>query len=81
MTRASGQSKNLESTDHNGACASGRTSRLHFAFLKQSELLAKEQVLGNDGGMGETNNRMGVNNPTFYKSLQILPTDKMKARI
>jgi len=38
--------------DHAGACGSGRTSRLHPTFLKQSELLAKEQVLGDDGGAG-----------------------------
>jgi hypothetical protein len=38
--------------DHEGACGSGRTSRLHPAFLKQSELFAKEQVLGDDGGAG-----------------------------
>jgi hypothetical protein len=38
----------LESKTINGARGRGRTSRLHIAFLKQSELLAEEQVLGND---------------------------------
>ena len=37
--------------DHEGAGGSVRTSRLHLAFLKQSELFAKEQILGHDGGM------------------------------
>jgi hypothetical protein len=34
--------------DHNGARGNGRASRLHITFLKQSELLAKEQVLGDE---------------------------------
>jgi hypothetical protein len=38
----------LGEQDHNGACGNGRTSRLHIVLLKQSELLAEEQVLGND---------------------------------
>ena len=37
---------------HEGACGSGRTSRPHLAFLKQSELFPKEQVLGDESGAG-----------------------------
>ena len=33
-----------------GACSSFRTPRPHLAFLKHSELFAKEKILGDDGG-------------------------------
>ena len=56
--------------DHEGACSSGRTSRLHPAFLKQSELFAKEQVLGDDGGAGGKEQADEQEQATFYRSLQ-----------
>ena len=37
--------------DREGACGSVRTSRPHLALLKQSELFAKEKILGHDGGL------------------------------
>src|SRR5689334_15274956 len=60
--------------DHERARDSGGTSRLDLAFLKQCELFAKKQILGNDCSVGERNNRINVNNPKFYKSSQPLPT-------
>ena len=55
--------------DHAGACGSGRTSRLHPTFLKPSELLAKEQVLGDDGGAGGKEQADEQEQATFYRSL------------
>ena len=58
--------------NHNGARGSGRTARLYPAFLKQSELLAKEEILGNDGGARGKEQPYEREQPTFYKSLQDL---------
>lgn len=38
--------------DHDGTCGRRRAYRLRLAFLEQGEPLAKEQILGNDGGVG-----------------------------
>ena len=54
---------------YDGASGSGRTSRLHPAFLKQSELFAKEQVLGDDGGAGRKEQADEQEQATFYRSL------------
>jgi hypothetical protein len=56
--------------DHESACGSGRTSRLHSAFLKQRELFAKEQGLGDDGGAGGKEQADELEQATFYRSLQ-----------
>ena len=56
--------------DHEGACSSSRTSRFHQAFLKQSELFAKEQVLGDEGGAGGKEQADEQEQATFYRSLQ-----------
>ena len=50
--------------------AAVETSRLHPAFLKQSELFAKEQVLGDDGGAGGKEQADEQEQATFYRSLQ-----------
>jgi hypothetical protein len=52
--------------DHEGARGSGRTSRPHPAFFKQSELFAKEQVLGSDCCVG------GKEQPDEREQLHIL---------
>jgi len=44
-TSASCQSKNPGEQDHNSAGRGIAASRLHLALLKQSELLAKEEIL------------------------------------
>ncbi len=49
-------------------------SRSDFAFLKQRELFPEEQMLGSDCIVLGKNNRINVNNSTFYKSSQPLPT-------
>ena len=71
----------LGEQDHNGACGSRGASSFHLAFLKQSELLAKEQVLGNDSDVGANEQ------PDEREQLHILqelvgsPKDNMNARI
>ena len=50
--------------------AAVETSRLHPAFLKQSELFAEEQVLGDDGGAGRKEQADEQEQATFYRSLQ-----------
>ena len=52
MTRASRQSKNRESKTMNARVAAVERPRLDLAFLKQCELFAKEQILGNDYSVG-----------------------------
>jgi hypothetical protein len=58
--------------DHESACSSVRTSRPQLAFLKQSELFPKEQVLGDEGGAGGKEQANEREQATFYKSLQVL---------
>jgi hypothetical protein len=58
--------------NHTGAHGSGRMSRLHLAFLKHSDLLAKDEILGDDGGAGGKGQPDEREQPTFYKSLQDL---------
>jgi hypothetical protein len=72
MTRASRQSKNLESKTNESACSSVRTSRPQLAFLKQSELFPTEQVLSDEGGTGGKEQANEREQATFYKSLQDL---------
>jgi len=55
--------------NHNSACGSGRTARLYPTFLKQSELLAKEKILSDDGGARGKQQLYEREQPTFYKSL------------
>jgi len=52
--------------DHERARGSGGTSRLDLAFLKQCELFAKEQILGNDCSVGRKEQ------PDKREQLQIL---------
>jgi hypothetical protein len=56
--------------DHERACGSGQTSRLLHPFLKQSELFAKKQVLGDDGGAGGKEQADKQEQATFYRSLR-----------
>jgi hypothetical protein len=41
-----------------------RTARLHLAFLKQSQLFAKKQTFGNDGGACHPLVRIQMERPT-----------------
>ena len=52
--------------DHERARGRGGTSRLDLAFLKQCELFAKEQILGNDCSVGRKEQ------PDKSEQLQIL---------
>ena len=62
--------------NHEGARSSGRTSRPDLAFLKQSELFAKKQVLGSDCSVGGKEQPDEREQPTFYKTLQDLRTSE-----
>ena len=63
--------------DHERARDSGGTSRLDLAFLKQCELFAKEQILGNDCGVG----RKEQPDKRQLQILQELPASSNEARI
>jgi hypothetical protein len=65
--------------DHYGARGRGRTSRPRLAFLKQSELFAKEQVLRNDGSARGNEQPDERKQPTFYKSVQAVPTTRWRS--
>jgi hypothetical protein len=56
--------------DHERACGSGRTSRLLNPFLKQSELFAKKQFLGDDGSARGKEQADQQQQGTFYRSLR-----------
>ena len=55
--------------DHNSACGSVGTSRSHLAFLKHSELFAKEQIFGDEGGAGGKEQADKQEQATLYRSL------------
>jgi hypothetical protein len=38
--------------NHNNPGSRGRTSRFHSVFLEEGELIAEEQIVGDDGGTG-----------------------------
>ena len=54
--------------DHSGADVSSGAPRLAAALLKQGELLAKEQVLGDKRSAGREQQLYELEHATFYKS-------------